>query len=524
MHALEALRQRILLSKRSTQTDELFARALEATGGDPTLISALVSCAQHPSWVEAWCLHQKLGWSTKKAIPALNALLLAQSENPKHERGLDAALTGKLAAAQCAISALARSLTPWDHDRFAALLADDASREATCAVIAMADPETLMDWSLDGSRSEQEFVTALRAMLFFDAELSHTTLEDVIAALRQDQELGDSHRVVQRVEAMLAAHAPQIYARGALDGSYETTWNDRIEWVADLLASTVETSWLETLAILEVSRARSAFGFAAMLAISAAAGSAHVDLDEAPEAVQRHVELFDRLRAGENWEPLATTLKLQFPLAIADEELTPLLVEVALHERLVQVALPSPGVVGLPLSSTIDEALQIDVARTMLAEIASAEKPDEETLCVIVRTICDLRQLLANEHPAISALVPEWKALLEPLSTHNQRAIALAASRTLSQMQHLSALLAPQPEEAADAMIAGIDVPGALPMFVEMARGEGAAALWAAREVTELPLDEALPLLIEARASCHPMRAPFLTQLIEELVANDEFV
>lgn len=522
MQAVEAMRQRTLLSSRPKHPQESITNALAEPGASPELIVALLTCAVHATWPQTWCTMHDLAWSPK--TPADQALLLARSEDPTHEDQLDALLAKKPDAASVALNALARTLTPWEHPNFKRSLGHDTTRESTCAVLAMADPDRLEDWALDGERSEAEFLDALRALLFFHADLSRATLEDIISALRQDQDLGEDHRLVQRVEAMLAAHSPEVYARGALDGTYEMTWTDRIEWVADLLAATVETSWLETLAILEVSRARTAFGFAGLLATCAAAGSVHIDLEEAPDAVTRHVELFDMLRAHDNWEPLATSLKLQFPLAVADEEITPLLVEVALHERLIQASLPSPGIIGLPLSATLDETLQLDAARTLLKDAAMTEKPDEETLCVVVRTLCDLRGLLADEHPVISKLTPEWRELLDPLTTHNQRAIALAASRTLSQMQHLSALLAPNPEEPADAMVAGLDVPGALDHFVKMACGEGVAALWAARELTELPIDDALPLLVQARAACHPMRAPFLAQLIEELVEHDEFV
>ncbi len=519
MNALESLRQRILSSKTPKQPEQAIAQAMDEA---PDLVAPLILCAEHPDWIAAYYTHQKLSWKTLDQAHPLHALIMASSQHPSHEDALDQALSKNTTSTQ-ALDALARSLTPWEHKLFKKSIANKETQLSTCAVLAMADPERLLQWSFNGPREESDVINALLALMHFD-ELDTELLVDVIDALRQESDGNKPNSSLSRLQSLLAAHDPLLFARGALEGEFELNWTERSEWVADVLTLHHETSWLETLAILELSNARQAFGFASILAICAATAHSVLALNDNPEKAEQHAELLDLLRAQKTWEPLATSLNLEFPLAVADEDLTPLLVEIAIHERLVQAHITSPGVMGLPLSATLDEALDIEQAKQLLKEAQDLIKPDDETLCVLVRTICDLRNLLADENPTIQNHTSELLALLEPLTTHSQRAIAMSAKRTLAQQEHYNALLAPEPESFLDAAIAGVDVPGAQTLLAKLAAREGVAALWALNELTELTLDESLPHIALAYSECHIPRAPYIKQLMEELVQEETLI
>lgn len=522
MDALETLRQRTLSSKKPEKPEQAIARALDAA--PRALIEGLVIAAQHPDWATAYCTSQKLSWREAAAQPT-QALLLAMSEAPQHEDALDQALSNATLR-KSALLALARSMTPWEHRCFKQALDEDETRLATAAVLAMADPERLERWLFQGTLEEDEFLDGLQALLLFDGETNAgELLTETLDALRQDPDARSHQHTLARMEALLATHDPMLFARGALDGAHELSWSERHEWVADVLAMHGETSWIETLAALELSGARQAFGFAALLALCAAASSSEIDLNESPELVEKHVELLDSLRAQQTWEPLTAALHFEFPLSVADEELTPLLVEVAIHERLIDANLPSPGVVGLPLSATLEESLLVEEAITMLQSFANAsERPDEETLCVTVRTLCDLRKHLAEETVSVTARRDDFLSIVESLTTHHQRAAAIIAQRILAQNDPLGAALADAPDDHLGAFIAGVDSQGAHEKLADLASGATTASLWAAHELSELPLDEALPPLTIAYARCAVARSLFMRQLLEDVIEEDEFI
>ena len=521
MDATETLRQHILSSTRPSSPRDALLAALDACQ-DEALVAALAAAALHADWPTALVAIKAWSWSMPE-LSASQALLLAMSDEADVERELDQALDDP-ARAQGAVEALARALAPWEHAALKRSLKQDASRLATCCVLAMADPLTLRQWALSG-RDEGELVDALRAMLFFDDELDEALLLDLREQLEQDEAIARGHRLLLRIEAMIAALAPARYARLAFHDELDLEWSERSPWVADLLAIHGETSWLETLAVLELAEARSAFGFAAMLAIVASASASALELAEATEAViSSHVALIDAMRANQSgWEAeaLKASMHLQLAHAVGDEETTPLLIEIALHERLLSAHLPSPGVRGLPLSATLEEALDVTAAEAMLQEAASREEFDEETLCAVTRTLCDLRRHLAEHSEAVISKRARFIELLEQLADHAERALATAARRALCAEDHLAGLSDQAPERDDSALIAGIDVPVARQAIARLTERDGVAALWAARELTELPLDEALPLLHAARASCHVIRAPYLAQLIEELIFEE---
>lgn len=524
MDALETLRQRTLSSKKPEKPEQAITRALSAEETSRALVEGLVLAAHHPDWATAYCTSQNLSWEHASTHPT-EAMLLAMSEAPRHEEALDRALSNA-SHRGAALLALARSMTPWEHGCFKRSLEDEKQRLATCAVLAMADPERLEHWLFQGAREEQEFLDGLQALLLFDPETDAAELlTETLDALRQDPDAGSHQHTLARMEALLATHDPMLFARGALDGAHELSWSERQDWVADVLAAHGETSWIETLAALELSGARQAFGFAALLALSASASSSGLDLNESPELVERHVELLDLLRAQQTWEPHTASLHFEFALSVADEELTPLLVEVAIHERLIDANLPSPGVVGLPLSATLEESLLIEEAITMLQSFANqSERPDEETLCVTVRTLCDLRRHLAEETERVTARRDEFLTIVEALSTHHQRAAAIVAQRILAQTDPMGAALAPAPDNHLEAFIAGVDSEGAHAQLASLASGATAASLWAAHELGELPLDEALPALATAYTHCAIERSLFLRQLLEDVIEEDEFI
>ena len=455
----------------------------------------------------------------------LERLVLARSDQDPHEEMLDDLLDTSHDAE--VVAALARTGQAWDHPAIASLLESSSPHtcEAAACVMARAEPEDLLDWLdvVDDIDDTQLVIVSRAIALSNDASRDDGLIELLDAMREEDAHPDDDERdpVVDAIEAAVALSSPLEWARRVMGGEYDARWFSISSSVADFLVTYGETSWLEALALLERSGDDGAFSFASMLAVVASAGLGMEGADVRVEELHRLIEESQDARDS-SWEALAVALGFRVAIAIGDDGFMSLFVQVAAHERLLAASEPSPGVMGLPLSSTDHALHDISAARSMFEEAREMDETiDSEHVVSLVKTLCDVRAWSALDDDAYS--MHHLLDAIEALTTHPHPAIALAAKRCAS--FHLPpSPLAPSPHDLDDAIIAGIDIEGALPFYCTLAQGETVASVWAMHELTQLALEEALICLASILPQCAPFRGLYLMDVTLELLAEDEFV
>ena len=216
--------------------------------------------------------------------------------------------------------------------------------------------------------------------------------------------------------------------------------------------------------------------------------------------------------------PRAAFDALDVASALADDEFERLLTQVALHERLVYAQHPSPGIIGLPLSSNDEGVLGIDAAASLLEELTQIDASQDSEIVAGVRTLCDLVRLHRHEVDAIAPLLERAEELIDPLTEHDVEAIALAARRTLTHIGPMSPLGMPTPEDDEAAMIAGLDAPNATDHFVEMSADHGPLGLWALLQLaTELDEEDAARALARAWMIVPMTRVEIVRDMLQSL-------
>ena len=453
---------------------------------------------------------------------ATEQLVLVQSEEAAHEDAVDALLAGKKTRMACA-SALARAGALWDHPALHKMLTHPESALAAACVLAESDPEGFDAW-LEGDYEvdEETAIPLLRARIVrasepFDLrELDE--LVEALAAIRDEEKW--AARMLNSIEGLTACAAPQDYARAFLSGHASNGWLRHPEAVADFLCTHGETSWLETLALLEVSACATAFEFGAMIAVSASAGLQEFSQEDG-EALLATLKGASQNQGA--WEAQAIERGFSMAVSLGEDDLTALLVQAAVHESLFWNDLPSLGMSGLPLSGNDDASLDAEAAVHVWRDVLDEPSPDDDVVVAVVRTLWDLRRLHSNEIEAIDPIVERERELLEGLAEHANAAINLAARRVLAQvygwMPERLDLNTPR-----DVMIAGLDAPGAPEALALLTQQEGVASLWAMQELAQLPLEDAAALFATVWSSVAPSRGVYVRALIRDMLEEDEFL
>ena len=435
-------------------------------------------------------------------------------DRPEVERALDRALaSGHLGVA----ADLVRARVPWTHDALQGWLDQPERRSLAALLLAAVDPELVQRWCVsDAPQRARDLIEPLRALAMVDSSEALHFLRSVREELEEEEER-DALKVRERLDGLIAVADPVRFARGVMMDELELGWLRRPEAVADVLAVHGTSSWLETLACLEIAQTMTAFEFAALLAVTASTSARPLADDD---EVRRVVDLIQALRdRSREWEGPALELDLPIPLGLGDEDLTPLLIEVASHERLLASGLPSWGIVGLPLSATLPEALDLDAASDLLSEAHEAQSnvEDEAVVCA-VRTLLDLRLWHERDPQVVASL--SRSDLLDALAEHANGAINLAARRALAALGRpkLPSIQAPL-ASARDAMSALDPWTQAPQVMAQLAREETLIAAWAMQQASLAPWPQGVLALGRAWLDCSPHRSGMVLDMVAELCA-----
>jgi hypothetical protein len=475
-----ALLSELARAPRATSRAEREAICAAASARRDDHVATLIAATQDPALCFAYIQAIQGDWRT---LSATERLALVQCEDAKTEAAIDRLLANrKLAPHVC--SALARVGVPWTHNAIEDLLDSDKPYDVAQAatVLASYEPEGLYAWCDEAAEADDPAaLIALRAAILASED---QTAWEVIDALREDL-ANDAHanknkKKLTALDALLAIVNPKRWARGVLREVYAFDWLDHPYHVADALQTHGETSWLETLAMLELNAQSDAFAFAAHIAITASLSLTELTQESQADTL---AELLELIRADDPaWAPRAAGLDCHIALALGDEEMTPLLVEAIIHERLLYSGFSAPCLIGLPLSSSDEEGVDVEAAHTYLRELATKEELVTSELVAAVRTLSDLRRW-RSLNPELVAPIDADLALLTSLREHPIATIAQATEPNYDLLQ--------------------------------LATGQGPASLWAISELAQ-QLDDPTATLGALWTSAPIERVPYIRMWLSD--------
>ena len=466
------------------------------------LVAALFALAPDDDLRDAWA--EKVDFETADALGKI-AWVASTAEDV--EERIDQMFARGEAATLA--QTLARAGVAWDHDALVELLDHDASRQAAALILAIARPEDVADW-LDECEVVEEALAVLRAAALDvsqELEESFYAWEELLDGA---EDVADEKA---RLDGVLAVLDPENYARRVLAGDSDVDWLRDLPVVADFLQVHGPTEWLEVLGILEATDDPT-LELASLLAVCAAAGVGFEEPTDTEAGQLLELLSFEADADVEDWEPLATRLDLGFCIAVApDEELGYLAVQVAAHERLTAFDIQSPGVPGLPLSANSPEGLNLEAASTLLEGIAGLNELPEATVLAVVRTLSDLRGLVAHDSERFSEHAEAW---VDQFLDNGSAAIRLAVRQLLvaldyeaaqreddllGQSSDLEAALAFTTEPHDEKMVVSV--------LEEHAHLEGPLGLDCTRRLAAIATDASLEALARLWMSETVYRAPF---------------
>ena len=515
-------------------TSDAWIRLLVALGDDEALHVAFARQVDSPADVDA-----------AGRIAFVRAVL------EEVDRAVDTALEGSEFSSM--LQALARADVPWSHERLTQIVAaadeEDAHSDedvaAAALTLARGEVDELSE-AIDQSSVIDDVLLSLRAaglegrselgemILFLRIEL-----ED-LAAEAEDE--ADVEGWIDRLDGVAALLDPELYGRGLLAGDYHDGWLDRPASVADFLQAYGPSDWLEVQGLLELGYDPGsdeddvAFALGARLAVAAAAGIGTTRPEE--HEVDGLLELLTVDPEAENdegnpeWQSLATELGFGLQLALGGDAFALPLVQAAAHERLVTWGIHSPGVPGLPLSTTTEEELDTDPVFWLMGEAAGqpAESWSVETRVTVLRTLTDARTWARKGWSERDGDVEDLAGqLVEMFADVDDPGVNVATRRLKAEIDPDFAAQFPEDKaellSAADILAIGgrADAPeGILDRLESLAAGEGPLAMEAARLLAEngsLPARRRLGRLWTDSAPV--LRSAFVRQALVESLSLD---
>ena len=358
---------------------------------------------------------------------------------------------------------LCRAQITWFHPELVALLDQPSRRISAAWMLSHTEFELLLDW-LDGDRTPEELVDVARAVAPSGVPELFDALSPWLGAIREDAPDCAAH-----LEAALFVLSPQSWGRGFLRGQWDAAFLHDSVAMADILCASGQSYWSGALALFDP--ASEPFGAIARMIVAGAAANLHFGIDDPPPAIVNAFYV-------EDWPTLMAHPAFAIACTLAEEESwQQVLLESAVHDVLGARGIESPGLGGLPLSSSHPDAEEIATALQM------RDRTDVDPIAAVA-TICDLLELRA---------LPEFAALpaaFAPLARHDDPAIASAAQ-----------LLVSDTELAAD---------------IELAGGETVAAFAAAERIARRGTPDAIRALIDLWADGPVLRANFLSTLLHQ--------
>lgn len=363
-------------------------------------------------------------WAMKKpaqlaALEPGELLLFVAVEEAEVEDAIDEALGGPEAGR--IVDALARMEIAWASAHLVAMLDDPELRQAATFTLLDGDRDALVDW-LEGCEEPFEALEVFRVAALCGGHAVFELAEDWCEALEEAEET----RAARYVRGAMAVLDPRAFARKLVLGETDLDWLGNSTCVADFLQVHGPSDWVETLALLEEGGARTAFEFAALIAVASAFDDSHAEGDMGEDEEQAEEHLLALAQHVE--DPYRAAQDFAFPIALGEEDdLIALLTEASLHERARRLQMPSAGLAGLLLSGTDVDALpKLEKVELFFNQMARKAEMSPEDLVVTTRTLSDLGAWYVRMPEHFKDLTGH---AARRFKRHDQRALVLAAQR-----------------------------------------------------------------------------------------------
>lgn len=361
------------------------------------------------------------------------------------------------------IADLCRAQITWSHPQMAALLDSEAHRVCAAWMLSQTECEPLLDW-LDGDRSPEELVAVARGAAASGLPEIFEALSPWLGALREEAPQWSAP-----LEAALFVLSPEAWGRGFLRGQWDAEFLHDPIGMADILCAAGQSYWSNALAAFDPQSDE--FGAIARMVVAGAAANLHFAADEPSVAVINAFYV-------EDWGTLAAHPAFSIACTLAEDDAwqQPLL-ESACHDLLTSRGIDSPGIAGLPLSSSHPDADEIALARALPGE------PSVDPVA-LVATMCDVQEFRTIAEFA------DLPALFGTLTSHENPVVAKVAAQL------------------------GANVP--LEADIVAAQAESVAAFAAAERIARRASPEALGALVELWADGSPLRAGLASALLHQ--------
>ncbi len=361
------------------------------------------------------------------------------------------------------IADLCRAQVTWSNPTIAGLLDHPATRMCAAWMLSQTEFEPLLDW-LDGDRAPDELVDVARGVASSGLPELFEALAPWLGAIRDD-----APEAAAQIEGALFVLSPESWGRGFLRGQWDGEFLSDSVAMADILCATGQSYWSGALAAFDP--ASDEFGAIARMVASGAAANLHFGADDPSPAVINAFYV-------EDWATLAAHPAFTIACTLAEEDSwqQPLL-EAAAHDLLMARAIETPGIAGLPLSSSHPDADEIALAQEL------PDQPDVDPIA-LVATICDVEELRA---------IPDFDPLAQAyaeLAAHPHPVVASAASQ--------------------------LATPASFEADLQTARDETTIAFAAAERIARRATPEALHALIDLWADGPVLRVGLASALLHQ--------
>lgn len=310
-------------------------------------------------------------------------------------------IDAELAEDPSVLADLCRAQITWSHPVLPELLGREEFRGATAWMLSQTNPDPLFDWLEDADDPDQ--------LLDVARHVAPSGVLELFEAISPWHEpvAEASTELAARLEAALFVLSPELWGRGFIAGQWAAGFLQDGLAMGDIIAAAGQTYWSAALGAFDPQSEE--FSAIARMVVAGAAANLHFGPDEPGTPI---IDAFYR----ETWSTLQAHPAFSAANVLAEEDSwrQPLL-ESAAHDVLLARAIDTPGIGGLPLSSSHPDADEIAAARALATQV------DADPI-VLVATMCDIHELRTI---AEFEELPQHFAVL---CDHERKAVATAAS------------------------------------------------------------------------------------------------
>lgn len=442
---------------------------------------AALALAGDPATLDAW-YKALLKKSKPSKVEAFISLLVERDEVGEN-------IDHRLAKGDFQVlNDLVRLGVPWEHPELPeALKSEDACDAAVITLVEQEEYETVTEWL-----ANHEDVEVFRTLSLLGVPI----VEFVMEQREQTDEESEERAVLDA--ALLGMLEPEGYGKLLLSGDLESNWTAYPRLLADVLTLCGPNSWVETLGLLEAAGDLDAFAFAGILA--AGVSSLTLGLEQGQDIVEPNT-----------LEHFQTDKRFAVAAGIApDEDILELVHFAVVHECRLANDQPSPGIPGLPLSSSDPAPEDLNDLIELCGDFIDEGSDDPVKRVAMVRNLMDASLWAVDEPEFVKSLENAAKQLLNAEMPTSVRGAAYQFLHTLG--------VAPAMPEDFNPTLAALVGDEDLQSLSKVALDEGVAAMSALRHMADLGTVESVEALLNVWTEIPILRADLLRTILFDAI------